>query len=124
MKKSILIIAILLGVFSSVVPMMPLVNAYTTNVYFHFQGIGAFGNSVIVTVTGSHGEYQLWRLWLAPFIGNEFTRFLDTSYGFTNGESATACLTDVGNGIPGVPSCYSTTLNFNSGTDFYLTVPR
>jgi hypothetical protein len=77
----------------------------------------------MVKVTGSHGEYQLWRLWLAPLLGNEFTRILDTSYGFQNGELVTACLNDVGGGKPLTQSCDTANLNFNSGTDFYLTIP-
>lgn len=48
---------------------------------------------------------------------------LDTGFGFKNGESATACLTDVGNGLPASQSCHAATLDFNGGTDFYLTVP-
>lgn len=81
------------------------------------------GNNVIVKITGENGEWQQWRLWLAPLIGNEFTRTLDTGFGFKNGESVTACLTDVGNGIPATPSCWTANLDFNGGTDFYLTVP-
>ncbi|MEP6577142.1 MAG: hypothetical protein ABJB85_12000 [Nitrososphaerota archaeon] len=103
--------------------MVQFVNALDYYVHFHTQGIGPLGNSVIVKVTGSHGQSQQWRWWLAPLLGNEFTRLIDTNY-FKNGELATACLTDVGNGIPGTPSCYTTNLNFNFGTDFYLTIPR
>ena len=113
----------LAGIFFGGVLTMQLASAYTNNVYFHFQGIGLLGNNVIVKITGENGNWQQWRLWLAPLIGNEFTRTLDPAFGFKNGETVTACLTDVGNGIPVTPSCYTTNVDFNGGTDFYLTVP-
>ncbi len=123
MKKLILIVAISLGIFSSIIPMVQFVKALDYYVHFHTQGISVLGNSVIVKVTGSRGQSEQWRWWLAPVIGSEFTRLIDTNY-FKNGELATACLTDVGNGIPGPPSCYTTNLNFNLGTDFYFTMPK
>jgi hypothetical protein len=109
-----LLFGMILGAFHS----LQSASAASGSLLFHFTQIPAFGQNVIIKVTGNSGTFQ-WREQLIPFLSNTVVKRVS---GVQSGEMLQACLTVIYGSSKKVTSCYSQQFD-PTGTDFFLCVP-